>query len=80
MSPGLSQTNAGTASRAAQATVEGSLLKSRLVTNRWLNQVSKKKKELEEKMFHIGDLQSAMPYSEYSITAKDGRFQNTAPS
>ena len=32
--------------RPIQPTVEGSLLKSRLITNRWLNQVSRKKTEL----------------------------------
>ena len=56
----------GPASRIAQATVEGSLLKSRLITNRWLGQVSRKKRELEEKMFKMNEI-SMMPYSEYSV-------------
>ena len=58
--------SSGPASRIAQATVEGSLLKSRLITNRWLGQVSRKKRELEEKMFKMNEI-SMMPYSEYSI-------------
>ena len=52
--------------------MEGSLLKSRLVTNRWLGQVSKKKRDLEERMFKLGDSETMMPYMEYSITSGGG--------
>jgi len=45
----------------AQPTVEASLLKSRLVTKRWLSQVSRKKKELEEQMLGIGRPEELSP-------------------
>ena len=55
-----------TASNVAEPTVEGSLIKSRLITNRWLGQISKKKRDLEQKMFKMDEV-SMMPYSEYTI-------------
>ena len=64
---GLNQESVA-AKRAAQPTVEGSLLKSRMVTNRWLGMVSKKKRELEEKLFKINEL-NMLPYSEYFISS-----------
>ena len=64
---GRSQAPPSAASKAAQPTVEGTLVKSRLVTNRWLRQVSKKKSQLEEKLFNMSDPRM-LPYSEYSIS------------
>ena len=67
VSKDVAEAKNGVAQRVAQATVEESLLKSRLVTNRWLEQVSKKKRDLEEKMFMMEET-SMLPYSsQYSI-------------
>ena len=66
----------GPALRVAQATVEGSLLKSRLITNRWLGQVSKKKRELEQKMFKMQEM-SMVPYNNEGFSTISGAKEST---
>ena len=65
----------GPASGIAEATVEGSLLKSRLITNRWLGHLSREKQKAEETKVMMEDVSSMMPYSDFSTSIIPGNKQ-----